>query len=210
MSTSAGSDEGPCNFFQIKITLLGSKPSIWRRVLVPSDFTLEELHWAIQAAMPWTNSHLHQFIDENERRYSDPRFDLEDVANETRTPVSKLLGNPKDWIVYEYDFGDGWEHSVELEKVVEAEAKQKLPACIAGKRAAPPDDCGGIGGYEHLLDVLKDPEHEEHDISRHEDGRDVLFTTPEDRARFVTAPAGVADPSFDFKEALFVGQALVA
>jgi hypothetical protein len=153
----------PRLIFQIKINLLGSKPSIWRRVLVPSDFTLEELHWVIQAAMPWTNSHLHQFIDENEKRYSDPRFQLEDVADEKRTFVFDLLRKPKDWVVYEYDFGDGWEHIVELEKVIEADAKQKLPACVAGKRAAPPDDCGGIGGYEHLLDVLKDPEHEEHD-----------------------------------------------
>ncbi|MDQ3441953.1 MAG: plasmid pRiA4b ORF-3 family protein [Planctomycetota bacterium] len=149
--------------YQIKITLLGSRPSIWRRVLVPSDFTLEELHWIIQAAMPWTNSHLHQFIDKSGKFYSDPRFGLGNLADETRTPLSDLLGKPKDWIIYEYDFGDGWEHSVELEKIVAHEAKQKLPVCVAGKRAAPPDDCGGIGGYAHLLDVLKDPEHDEHD-----------------------------------------------
>lgn len=147
--------------YQLKITLLGSKPAIWRRVLVPAEFTLEELHWVIQAAMPWTNSHLHQFYDRDRTFYSDSRFELEGVEDETTTPLSDLLRKPKDRIVYEYDFGDSWEHGIELEKILQREPKQKLPQCIDGKRAAPPDDCGGIWGYAELLEVLKNPQHEE-------------------------------------------------
>jgi hypothetical protein len=153
----------PRDAYQLKITLIGSKPAIWRRVIVSPDMYLEELHWVIQAAMPWTNSHLHQFYDKNRTFYSDPKFNLENVNDETRTKLSDLLIKPKDSIVYEYDFGDGWEHLVVLEKIVAPEPKQRLPACITGKRAAPPDDCGGVWGYAHLLDVLDDPSHEEHD-----------------------------------------------
>ncbi|MGB7161477.1 MAG: plasmid pRiA4b ORF-3 family protein [Tepidisphaeraceae bacterium] len=149
--------------YQIKVTLLGSKPAIWRRMLLPSDFSLEELHWVIQAAMPWTNSHLHQFYDKNRTFYSDPKFNLEDVEDEARTKLSDLLARPKDRIVYEYDFGDGWEHGIELEKILPREPKQKLPICVAGKRAAPPEDCGGIWGYADMLAILKNPKHEEYE-----------------------------------------------
>lgn len=149
--------------YQLKITLLLSKPAIWRRMLVLADFSLDELHWVIQAAMPWTNSHLHQFLDKSRTVYSDPRFQIEDAKDEARTKLSTLLSKPKDKIVYEYDFGDGWEHGVVLEKILPREPKQRLPLCVAGKNAAPPDDCGGIWGYAHLLEVLKNPEHEEYE-----------------------------------------------
>src|SRR6476469_2317348 len=94
--------------YQLKVTLLGPRPAIWRRLVVPADVTLDEVHWIIQVAMPWTNSHLHQFHDpDGETRYSDPRFGLEDVKDEGATRLDGLLRRPMDAIVYEYDFGDG-------------------------------------------------------------------------------------------------------
>lgn len=153
----------PSAVYQIKIVLINSKPLIWRRVLVEPDMTLEEIHYVVQTTMPWTNSHLHQFHARDGARYADPAFELDDTADETRVRLDELLVKPKDRIVYEYDFGDGWNHAIELEKIVAREPKQKLPVCVAGKRAAPPDDCGGVWGYEHLLEVLADPDHEEHE-----------------------------------------------
>lgn len=129
-------------------------------MLVDPESTLEDLHWVIQAAMPWTNSHLHQFSDRDSTYYSDPRFKLEDVEDETRAKLKLLLVKPKDRIVYEYDFGDGWKHGIELEKILPADPKQRLPACLAGKRAAPPEDCGGPWAYGELLAALKNPKRE--------------------------------------------------
>jgi hypothetical protein len=151
--------------YQLKVTLLGPRPAIWRRLVVPSDVTLDEVHWIIQVAMPWNNSHLHQFHDpDGQTRYSDPRFELEDVKDEGATQLNALLRRPKDAIVYEYDFGDGWEHRIALEKVVAPSADPKRALeCTGGKRAAPPDDCGGVGGYEDLVDAVTDEDHERHE-----------------------------------------------
>lgn len=126
----------PREAYQLKITLIGSKPTIWRRVLVAAEFTLEELHWVIQVAMPWKDSHLHQFHDKRGTRYSDGRFGLEEVTDEARTTLSEALRKPKDRIVYEYDFGDGWEHLVVLEKIAAAEPKQSSRR--ASRASGPP------------------------------------------------------------------------
>jgi hypothetical protein len=131
--------------FQIKITLLGSRPPIWRRLVVP-DMILDELHGAIQIAMGWTDSHLHEF---HQRR--------EPAAPGAR--LSQLLTAAKAKIGYTYDFGDGWEHEIVLEKRV---AHDGPPVCTAGKRSGPPEDCGGIYGYEDLLVAIGDPAHEDH------------------------------------------------
>jgi hypothetical protein len=112
--------------------------------------------------MGWHDSHLHQFR-QGSTYYGvpDPEFPPE-RKDERRIRVSQVLRSPKDKMIYEYDFGDGWEHEVVLEKMLQPEAGQRYPRVIAGKRACPPEDCGGVGGYYHLLEVLADPKHPEH------------------------------------------------
>lgn len=140
--------------FQLKIRLEYSRPPIWRRVLVSSGITLHKLHDVIQAAMGWTDSHLHMFVV-GERRYGvpDPEWDVE-LGDERKVTLAELLRRPKDRILYEYDFGDGWLHVVELEKSVPPSQDQQVPCVVAGRRACPPEDCGGPPGYARLLHVL--------------------------------------------------------
>jgi len=150
--------------YQIKVTLNGVKPPIWRRIQIPSDITLGRLHTVLQIAMGWTNSHLHQFIS-GRTLYGvreDDLFGL-DVEDENKYKINDLLKKEKNWVKYEYDFGDSWEHKILLEKILAFEKNQKLPICIEGKRACPPEDCGGIWGYQNLLEILQDPKHEEYE-----------------------------------------------
>src|SRR5215218_1206861 len=139
--------------YQLKVTLRDSKPPIWRRLQVGADTSLEKLHMILQIAMECTDSHLHQFIIDNEY-YSQPEFDLGDfghkVHNEKRVELRQLRLEPKRTFAYEYDFGDSWEHEVLVEKILEREEGIYYPRCVAGKRACPPEDCGGICGYERL------------------------------------------------------------
>src|SRR5215210_1758614 len=153
--------------YQLKITLRDVRPPIWRRVLVTDATTLHQLHWIVQAAMGWTNSHLHQFISDEEY-YSELMLEVDDwgpeVKNEKRVRLSALGLKPKRKFTYEYDFGDSWRHEILVEKVFAPEAGARYPQCVAGKRACPPEDCGGVWGYERFLEVIKDeddPEHEE-------------------------------------------------
>lgn len=152
--------------YQLKVTLKGSKPPIWRRILVPSDIRLDELHLVLQTAMGWLNCHLHQFIADNViYGLADDDFALDfDVEDEARYRLSDLLRTEKHSLIYQYDFGDGWEHKVVLEKILPDDSKQPLPICLKGSRACPPEDCGGIWGYAQLLETLKnpaDPEYED-------------------------------------------------
>jgi len=153
------------NTYQLKVTLYGAKPPIWRRILVPSDIQLGKLHIVLQVVMGWTNSHLHQFI--SGRTFygiQDDEFSSEmEVEDENKYKLNQLLQSEKEAIKYEYDFGDGWEHKILLEKISPYENDKQLPRCIEGKRACPPEDCGGIWGYQELLDTLKDPEHPEYE-----------------------------------------------
>ncbi len=150
--------------YQIKVTLRGIKPPIWRRLLVPSAVTLGKLHAILQAAMGWQGGHLHQFVTGDDEYYGirDPDFGLEDVRDESRVRLDRVLRAEKASIVYEYDFGDGWEHTIVLEKILPASAAGPVPRCVAGKRACPPEDCGGVPGYYRLLDAIADPKDPEH------------------------------------------------
>lgn len=150
---------------QLHITLLGSRPKIWRRLLVPADMKLAGLHKTIQIAFGWTDSHLHQFI-KGEKFYTIRLKDdwtWDEMPNidykKENTCISDLLHSEKEAIVYEYDFGDGWEHEIVLEKILPASPEQHLPVCLDGRRAGPPEDCGGIHGYAELLRILKNPQH---------------------------------------------------
>jgi len=149
--------------YQLKITLRGSKPPIWRRVLVPGKFRLDKLHDVIQLAMGWTDSHLHQFnIDGRFFGVPSPD-DWHDVLNESNYALEKVAPEEKCKFVYEYDFGDSWEHTIVVEKILPFEPFKVYPVCIKGNRSCPPEDVGGVWGYEEFLDAINDPEHEEHD-----------------------------------------------
>lgn len=151
--------------YQLKITLSGISPPIWRRVAVPPDATLGELHDVIQGVMGWYDEHLHEFTDGKGRRFGprDPdfEFDDEDLVEEEEVLIGNVLRRAQQKIRYVYDFGDCWKHEVQLEKAIPREAGVEYPVCLEGKRACPPEDCGGVWGYQHLLHVLADPEHEE-------------------------------------------------
>lgn len=153
----------PTRVYQLKITLKDSKPPIWRRVEVPDDITLSKLHAIIQAAMGWTDSHLHMFtVGRTSYGVPDPSYD-DDVRDERRVKLNQLFTEPKQKFSYEYDFGDSWTHMVLLEQISESVPGVRYPRCTAGKRACPPEDCGGIWGYADFLATITDPENPEHD-----------------------------------------------
>jgi len=141
------------------------RPPIWRRVQVPSDLTLAKLHRVIQAVMGWYDSHLHQFIV-GKTYYGVPSLDefseLE-LKDERKARLDQILSRSKQKIVYEYDFGDSWEHEIVLEKILAPDSRTRYPACLGGARACPPEDCGGVGGYANFLEAISDPDHEEHE-----------------------------------------------
>ncbi len=173
--------------YTIKIELVGSEPLIWRRILIPSDTTFFALHIAIQDSFGWTDSHLHQFHTKTPYGrdrdyiiisfpYPDPEFNDEVKPRDERSErVSQWLKKVKDGVYYEYDFGDGWIHKITLEQIEDYKTG-KYPKLIDGKNACPPEDCGGLGGYGHLLEVLSNPKHDEY-----EDMLEWLDMEPEER-----------------------------
>jgi Plasmid pRiA4b ORF-3-like protein len=156
---------------QFRISLLGTTPEIWRRIQVPRKYSFWDLHVAIQDAMGWLDYHLHMF------RLSRPygkKTDLigvpvddeflndQNILPGWEVPISNYLTEPGMTIQYEYDFGDSWIHEILLESIQIKEKRVKYPKCIAGERACPPEDCGGIPGFEDLLEILKDSKNEEY------------------------------------------------
>jgi hypothetical protein len=160
---------------RLKITLRGSKPPIWRRVEVPSDITLERLHEIVQAAFGWDGYHMWVFeTPAGEYGLPDPELGHLDAARRKLVAVAPRKGSR---LRYTYDFGDDWEHEILVEEVADAEPAVAYPRCLAGRRACPPEDCGGIWGYDELLAILADPDHPEHHERREwlglEDGVDL-------------------------------------
>jgi len=150
----------PVPVYQIKVGLRGTKPPIWRRLEVPANTSLARLHTILQVAFDWDDSHLHAF-ETPYGRFGTPDADLGQRAEQ---PVSleQVLPDVKAKISYTYDFGDSWEHEIVLEKILERSPDVRYPRCTGGRRAAPPEDCGGVWGYEALLEILDDPHHPEH------------------------------------------------
>lgn len=152
--------------FQIQIVLKGSKPKIWRRILIPSELLLSDFHKIIQSSMGWTDSHLHQFVKNKTfytlRMKNDDFWDEMNNVDYKNLKASDLLEFEKDKIVYEYDFGDSWEHDIILEKILPIENKILSPICTDGKMNCPPEDCGGVWGYANLVEILKNPDNEEY------------------------------------------------
>jgi hypothetical protein len=156
--------QAPRKTYQLKISLMGAKPPIWRRLLIGDSVALRKFHDAVQIVMGWTDSHLHQFIA-NGRNYGvpDPDLDFTELLDERLFRLNQLLRKEKESIIYEYDFGDGWQHQITLEKILPFEPGASLPRCIKAKGACPPEDVGGVWGYAHFLEALNDPDHPEHD-----------------------------------------------
>ncbi len=155
--------DGPSNL-QIKVTLDGVRPPIWRRLVVAGDTTLAQLHVLLQVAMGWQDCHLHCFRIDGVRYGPDDHdggFDLDDV-DESTVRVAEVFSSSRRGS-YEYDFGDSWEHRLLVEKTDVPVVLSGVATCTAGKRAGPPEDCGGIWGYANLLDALGDPTHEDHE-----------------------------------------------
>ena len=151
------------SIYQLKVTLRHVKPPVWRRILVRGDVTLYKLHQTLQIAMGWTDSHMHQFVvDGVFFGQPDPDFDF-DVESERRTRLHDVVSGVKDKFSYEYDFGDGWEHEILVEDILQPEPRTRYPRCIKGKRNCPPEDIGGPWGYADFLEAIENEDHPEHE-----------------------------------------------
>ncbi len=149
--------------YRLKVTLIDSKPPIWRRLLVRGDTPLAKLHTILQVAMGWYDSHLHTFtVRGNDYAVPDPEW-MSPMRDERKVTLAGLKLTPRSRLRYEYDMGDGWEHEILVEAVTEAEtARPRRATCLNGKRACPPEDVGGTGGYEYFLEAIRDANHKEH------------------------------------------------
>lgn len=162
--TSSSDSGNNVKIYELKITLAGIEPGIWRKLLVRGDTNLGLLHAVFQVAMGWTNSHLHQFVAGYER-FGDPATTSEEMGehDENKTTLRDIAPRTKSWFVYDYDFGDAWEHYVAVEKIHAPDVPPKYFAnCLDGRRACPPEDCGGTWGYMDFLKSIKNPRHAEH------------------------------------------------
>ncbi|AKB22702.1 plasmid pRiA4b ORF-3 family protein [Methanosarcina sp. WH1] len=157
---------------QLKLSMEGITPQIWRRIQVPENYTFLDLHDAIQDVMDWDDYHLHEFEMPNPKtgmmdRIGTESDDLEGfeepLVPEKKTKISKYFTPENKIALYTYDFGDNWQVKVRLEKIHPIKEGVEYPICTAGKRAAVPEDIGGIWGYEDMLEILKNPEHEEYE-----------------------------------------------
>lgn len=153
----------PDDEFQLRITLLEVEPPVWRRVVVSQDVPLPRLHSIIQAALGWQNAHLHQFRV-GQLSFGEPTLEYgPGPIDHRQITLHQILPRAGATCIYEYDFGDGWEHEVQLEKELPADpAAGHTPRCTAGERACPPEDCGGPHGYLALIAAIQNPGHPEH------------------------------------------------
>lgn len=151
---------------QLKILLKHTKPPIWRRIVVHSEITFYELHYTIQLAMGWANNHIYEFELDNYtigEPLEDPNdFDSNEVIDSELLTLEEVISQGKNKFDYNYDLGDFWQHSVEVEQVLPLDQYTYYPVCIKGKGNCPPEDCGGIPGFLYLLDVLKNKNHPEY------------------------------------------------
>ncbi|MCC7325341.1 MAG: plasmid pRiA4b ORF-3 family protein [Burkholderiales bacterium] len=150
--------------YQLRIELLDVTPVIWRRVLVPGSIKLHRLHGVLLWTMGWAGGHLHEFvIGYDHYGAPDPYFNEPPrLQPDNRFTLTAALGARK-WFIYLYDYGDGWEHRVTVEQILPPDPTLKLPQCLDGANACPPEDVGGPPGYEDFLEAIRDPNHEEHD-----------------------------------------------
>ena len=159
--TKPGASTAPARTVHtIKVTLAGSQPPIWRRLQVPSTMTLRALHDVLQVAFGWEDYHMWVF-ETPLGRYGLPDRDLE-ISSAAAKRLGQVAPHKTDRLGYTYDFGDDWEHIIVVEAISSPEPGIAYPRCLTGRRACPPEDCGGIWGYDYLIEILTDPAHEEH------------------------------------------------
>jgi hypothetical protein len=151
---------GAAPVYELRVVLSWIEPPIWRRIQVTADTTLAGLHHTLQIVMGWQDSHLHRFRVGDDY-YGDATFEELELIPEDRTRLDEVAPGPGARLLYEYDFGDSWEHEIEVERVLDSEPGVRYPRCIEGARSAPPEDCGGVPGYEDLLAAIADPRHPE-------------------------------------------------
>ena len=149
--------------YQLRIELLDVEPAIWREILVPASIKLPKLHVTLLWTMGWAGGHLHEFIIGHDHfGIPDPDYDTPPLLrSEDRITLGAALGTRKGF-TYLYDYGDGWEHRVSVETTLPPNAGLKLPQCLNGANACPPEDVGGPPGYIEFLETINDPAHEEH------------------------------------------------
>jgi len=158
-----GQRRGPNLVYQLKVTLNGLRPPIWRRIQVTDEIRLDRLHEILQIVIGWTDIHLHEFAV-NGISYSDTSMDIgRDMKNEKRVTLSSLISREKTKFSYIYDWRDCWVHEIILEKIITFQKGTRYTTCLEGKRACPPEHCGGPSGYKELLEILSDPSHSEHE-----------------------------------------------
>ena len=158
--------KNPIPIYQLKIVLRDIDPPIFRILQIKGNASLGKLHDYIQGTMGWKDCHLHEFKIKGKgyraEEQMDEDIDAPDTYDERSYRINKLL-QEGDSFEYEYDYGDCWEHEITVEKIITPKEEVHYPICTDGERACPPEDCGGTMGYEELLEVLNDPDHEEHE-----------------------------------------------
>ncbi len=199
----------PSAVLRLKVKLSGSKPLVWRRILVPDTYSFFDLHVAIQDAMQWHDCHLHQFFNTSRRESRDlvvikyPQPDEDDFGldspeslDERVIPVTRFLKKENDTVSYEYDFGDDWDHTIMLEKILPYESGTRIPDIIAGKNKYPWEDSGGLRGYYDKIKILENKKRKDH--------KDVLEWVQDVTGEHVEEGATVAEladvTAFDMKE----------
>lgn len=152
--------DGRAPILRLRVDLRYASPPIWRRLEVAGDIPLRALHHVVQVAFDWDDSHLYVF----ETDFGDfGGSGSPDIRSDKNVTLEQVAREPGQTLIYRYDFGDDWQHVIAIEKSMPADPSATYPRCTGGRRAAPPEDSGGIGGYEHTVEVLADPDHEEHD-----------------------------------------------
>lgn len=155
------------DIIQLKFTLQWTKPPIWRRILVDKQTTFFELHHIIQIAMGWKNYHLFEFKVNNYRigepieEFEDIGFGMGKLIDAKTISLDSIITDIKEKLEYKYDFGDGWNHQIVVEKFLPPDSKTKYPICIDGKLNCPPEDCGGVGGFYGMLNIIENKKHPE-------------------------------------------------
>jgi len=152
----------PDRVYQLKATIVGTKPPVWRRLLVSETTTLANLHEILQAAFGWWDCHLHEFEIGGVRYGTDDGEGWGPAPKDESRARLRTVARERTVLKYVYDFGDDWDHKVVIEKVLPGEAGVNYPVCTGGRRACPPEDCGGVWGYEEFLAAISDRDHPQH------------------------------------------------
>lgn len=148
--------------FRLKVTL-GTRENVWREILVPARFTLGDLHYILQTTFGWLDCHLNYFASATDRYTADGSTELFPEDKDQSVKLYAVLQKVKDRLLYEYDFGDSWEHYIELTEVLPRRPKGiQLPLCVDGNHRGPPEDCGSYEGFTRFLKIMRTPSHKEH------------------------------------------------